>query len=405
MPTTGLPATIPGTSMLGYGYDVFADPYCSAGASKGHGGRPLLNNLDASTDDAREVEVLGRTFRCPSMIRLLTEQTRSGGYTIFGKTVEEYNNQLTVNAKVGAEFGAFSGSIETSHSQSTSTYLENIYGEHGYVYNGIELQLPLTASELRSHLKPQVKAILEDGQAHPAKDIITRFGTHLVAGVMIGGKASLRQYSSRSDVTNTSEWQVAVQVKYDELTASASVDEKSRSHFSKFRMSNTVQTLGGSIALVATPVQFDAWRQSLDGHPAIIETTTFVPLWQLLEPGARRDALKEAILSYARRFQAGALYGSREQHNSSWILESAPDAPDAFAWVDGTTRGKAIGRRFKVTGSAESWMRNLHARYRPAVVWLSTGMISAGCLRSDAKCTLRRSISSFPAHASHRDAK
>jgi hypothetical protein len=72
MPTTGLPALIPGLSMLGYGYDVFAGPYCSARACKGHGG-PLLNNLDASTGEPSEVEALGRTFRCPGMIRALTD--------------------------------------------------------------------------------------------------------------------------------------------------------------------------------------------------------------------------------------------------------------------------------------------------------------------------------------------
>jgi MAC/Perforin domain len=181
---------------------------------------------------------------------------------------------------------------------------------------------------------------------------------------MIGGKASFRQYSSRSDVTNTSEWQVAVQAKYGAVTASASVDQTSSSHISKFQMSNTVQTLGGSNSLIASPADFGAWLQSLNGHPAIIEMTAVVPLWQLLGPGARRDALKEAILSYARRFQAGALFGSLEQHNNN----SSSDT-----WVEGTARGKEIGRRVSV-GYAESYSEAYTRGNACLWLWLSTGM-------------------------------
>ena len=94
---------------------------------------------------------------------------------------------------------------------------------------------------------------------------------------------------------------------------------------------------------------------------------------------AEELALKEAILSYARRFQAGALFGSLEQHNNN----SSSDT-----WVEGTARGKEIGRRVSV-GYAESYgltetspvITTTSAQaLRPGSAWPAAG--PPGCRRS-----------------------
>lgn len=191
------PARIPGRDMLGFGYDVFASEYCVASRRRGQNGQPLLNGLDLSPDvPYDEVECLDRTFRYPKQtIDVITEQPRQHDYTIYARSVEEYISQLTLKANMSGEVGAFSASVKTSYSQSRKTYLENVYAEYGRNFSAIGVRLaPSSAKGLRALLKHEVKEILE--KSTPA-DIIARFGTHLVTGVMIGGKARLRQFNSR----------------------------------------------------------------------------------------------------------------------------------------------------------------------------------------------------------------
>jgi hypothetical protein len=364
MSPANLPDIIPGLSMIGYGYDVFASPYCLASERKGRGGKPLLDGLSLSAKDPyEEVVALQRPFRYPKILQVSNEQPTDDDYTIFGRTVEEYNKELTVTAKVGVEVGAFSGNVQTSYSQSTKTYLENVYGEHGHIYSGIDVRLGAldSASALRSLLNPQVNI---DLQKRTPKDVIARFGTHLVTGVMIGGKALLRQVSSRSDVKDETEFQLAVQAKYGAVTAEATVDQKYSAQISKFKMSNTVHTLGGKAQVIESSKQFNAWLQSLNRNPAIIEMTSVVPLWQLLDPGKARDALKDGILSYARRYQAGALYGSLQRLNNNSSSEP---------WKNGPTTGHQIGRYYPIA-QASSWSEEWSQGNSELSLYLSTGM-------------------------------
>src|ERR1700730_13041930 len=66
---------IPGLTMLGYGYDVFAAPYCDADHCNGEGSEPLL---DLGAETSTEITAFGRKFRHPNRVQVLNEQpTRS----------------------------------------------------------------------------------------------------------------------------------------------------------------------------------------------------------------------------------------------------------------------------------------------------------------------------------------
>lgn len=349
---------IPGLTMLGYGYDVFAAPYCDADHCNGEGSEPLL---DLGAETSTEITAFGRKFRHPNRVQVLNEQPKSEDYTIFGRTAEEYNSQLNVKASLGGSYGAFSGSIEASYSGSSTSRFENVYAEHGHVYSGITVRVPHnSASTLRSYLKPAVKKRLEELEPD---EVIRQYGTHLVAAVVIGGKAFLHQYSSRSDVSDSSEWKVAVQAKYMQVTASGSVDSKYDSHISKFQMSNTVKTTGGSNALVQTSADMQAWLNTIDQTPAVIDMTVLVPLWQLLEPGAKRDGVKAAVLRRAKRFQAGALCGSVQAFNND---RTSAD------WTEGTLWGSKTGRNFWIA-QAQSYS-DYGIGQSALQLFLSTGM-------------------------------
>jgi MAC/Perforin domain len=347
---------ITGLSMLGFGYDVFSSPYCVADECKDEGGGALLNLGPSS----KTVHALGRTFSYPDAVTVFGQQPTNDDYTLFGRTVEQYSRQLAVKAQVGASYGAFSGSIQSSYQETGTTYLENVYGEHGHIYSGVAVRLPSKASTLRALLKPEVKTILRE---HSSADVIKRYGTHLVAGVMIGGKALLRQKASRSNVSSSTEWQLALEAKYGQVTASGSVDQKYSSDISSFQMANSVHTIGGSNTLIESSDQFQAWLTSLDGNPAIIDMIGVVPLWQLLESGSERDRLKAGIVAYAKTFQPGALRGGVQLYNN---LDSSG------SWIAGATTLDEVGRPVSIS-QAKSWYNN-DFRNSDLRLYLSTGM-------------------------------
>jgi hypothetical protein len=358
-------SAIPGITMLGYGYDVFASAYCDEDVRKGDdNGDSLLSGLDLAGGSSSIVTVLQHEYRCPNLFKVLSEQPKNDDYTIFATTVEEYTSQLTVKAQVGADIGGFSGSVSSSYTSSMSSYLKNTYGEHGHVYSGITVQLPLSADQLRAHLKDHVKTDLET--LSPAA-VIRKYGTHLVSSVMIGGKALLRQYSSQSDVTNSTEWSVALKASYDNVTASSSVDETTTKTQQTFRMSMDVHTLGGTVNIVNSSNQFQAWLNSIDRQPAIIDMTGVVPLWQLLEPGsAARKALQKVILQRARLYQPGGLFGTMDYSSSMDSRE--PLHPS------GVSSGQpSIGRQV-TAGWGMVWnAQDTHQGNGFLCLWLSTG--------------------------------
>jgi len=147
-------APIPGLNLIGYGYDAFTSPYCDEDKRKGDkNGDPLLSGLDCGAGNNYTVSVLEGTFLCPNAIRVLGEQPKDDDYTIFADTVEQFTNQLTVKAGVSADICGFSGSVDSSYQSSTESYQEDVYAEHGHVYSGVTVQLPLSADELRSRLR------------------------------------------------------------------------------------------------------------------------------------------------------------------------------------------------------------------------------------------------------------
>jgi MAC/Perforin domain len=356
---------IPGLSMLGYGYDVFQSAYCSDEACT----ELLLTGLDPGSS-SREVQLSPEwkgSFQCPSIVRVLSEQVQNDDYSLFAETVEEYTSKLSVKASVSGSYGAFSGSVEASYSESTSSYLDNQYGEYGHIFSGVKLALPHSASELRALIQASVKQKL---LSMAPDQLIQLYGTHLVTGLVIGAKARLLQYASRSKVTTTEEFSTAVKAQYGSVTASASVDQSQSNTIAKFEMASEVHTLGGGNVVIRTKDDFDKWLDSVYDDPAVIDTTSFVPLYQLLDPAteaAPRQALKDAILAYAKRFQVGAVYGTSQDYSN--MGASNP-------WVQENSFGNQLGRQNN-GASALSYSASYGEGNSLLIFWLATGQEAA----------------------------
>jgi hypothetical protein len=364
-PTTSTTARpIPSLTMLGYGYDLFKSPYCSDEACT----QLLLNGLD-SDSPSHEIQLPNwhGSFQCPSIVRVLSEQVQNDNYSFFADTVEEYTSELSVKASVSGAYGAFSGSVESSYKGSTSSYLDNRYGEYGHIFSGIKLALPHTAAQLRALLNPEVKQKL---LSKDPQELIAMYGTHLVTGLVVGAKARLLQCASRSEVTSKEEFATAVKAQYASVTASVLVETKNSETIKKLQMASEVHTLGGGNVVICSPDDFKTWLKSVHDVPAIIDMTSFVPLYQLLDPVAdrtAREALKNSILRYAKRFHPGALYGTSQQLNNY---------SSSGTWIDAGSNGNQLGRHNVVAGVL-AWSNQYQQGNSLLGFWQATGAEAA----------------------------
>jgi hypothetical protein len=344
--------------MLGYGYDVFKSPYCS---NQGHM-KLLLDGLDEHSP-SREIQLpeYPHSFRYPKIVQVSSDP-KTDDYSIFAETIEEYTSQLSVKAGISVEFGAFSGSIDTSHSESTRTYLDSRFGEYGHIFSGFEIALPSTAAELRKLLNPDVK---QDLLSKDPQELIKIYGTHLVRGLVIGAKARLLQSASRSAVKSKEEFAAAVTAEYGSLiSASGSVDQQHSETIKEFQMRSEVHTLGGGDVIINSGAEFDAWLKLVREVPNVIDMTSVVPLYQLLDPvtdGPRRVELKKAILRYAKRFQIGALYGTNQQCG-----------PSDVSLVEALLSGDESGRCNQIA-SGLGWSQPYKDSKSFLNVWQATG--------------------------------
>jgi hypothetical protein len=310
-------AISPGMGLLGYGYDVFASPYCVQMARKGWhqdqppGETPLIDNLNAALIQRT---ILGHQYEYPAMVGVHHESPSTLSKDIYGRTVEEYLTRLTAKARIGADIAGFSGELDSFGIKLD--YRECVFGEASVVRTALSLTIP-NPTILRRYLKPQVHEVLAK---YPDR-AIGAFGTHLVGGVVVGGRSVLRQYAERSRVTDDTKWRFALQASYAGITtAGVAVDSEVQKSVDTFQAAREVQVIGGAPASITSKADLDTWVKTVDDAPAIIEFThNLIPLWQLLDPDKEadeREALRTAIVEYARLFQAGALLGGNQDFTS-----------------------------------------------------------------------------------------
>jgi hypothetical protein len=192
------------------------------------------------------------------------------------------------------------------------------------------------------------------------------YGTHLITGLVVGAKARLMQCASRSEVTDKEEFSTAVKAQYASVTATGTVDTKHSETIKKFQMASEVQTLGGGSVIISSPADFKGWLESVYEVPAIIDMTCFVPLYQLLDPVAdrtAREALKNSILRYVKRFHPGALYGTSQELNNH---------SSSGTWIDAGANGNQLGRHNVVAGVL-AWSNQYKQGNSLLGFWQATG--------------------------------
>lgn len=116
---------------------------------------------------------------------------------IVGNTREEYISKYNVSAGISAEAFGFSTSLQTNFSESALSVQENSFGTFRHITKKqiIKLHENLTPDMLTSCIS---QTFTEDVKKLSVNDLVSKYGTHVIMGLSIGG---VLDYSMSADAS------------------------------------------------------------------------------------------------------------------------------------------------------------------------------------------------------------
>jgi hypothetical protein len=161
--------------------------------------------------------------------------------------------------------------------------------------------------ELTPILKPSARDDLGGGIDPQA--LFERYGTHYLAKVVIGARASHNSATNTTKFSSSLSVAAAAEMHYKGLTGSPDAKVKSKYHndletFSKaskiqVRVRGGIEVYGRHIAQEGV---YDKWLESVVDRLVFIDFApdSLRPLWDLCEDPERRAVLRDAYIEFAR---------------------------------------------------------------------------------------------------------
>jgi hypothetical protein len=312
---------ISSTQFLGRGYDLFS-----------------------SYADPLEVrgEVLDFNKMSEAGVIEQLQLERADFETIEGETVEEYMSKLSQKVGASASYAGFSGSVRVN-------FNEDHYTNSAYSFATVKsliqkysivIKAGTSVAALKTYLTDNAKAMLND----PAVDPLTVFrtyGTHVMRGILIGGRLDYSVSANMTEVGGTKSIGVFAELGYegvfDAEVTSDTVTEEEWSNFTA-SSSKTLKVYGGSSEygqyIIIGDVQgYEPWIESIAATPIFCEfdsSEPLIPIWEFCENPVRSQQIETDFEEYAAD---RSVLGSSTPHQciveiGLWDLSYAYSIPD-----------------------------------------------------------------------------
>lgn len=285
---------------LGYGYNVITKRY--------------YNSLDI----AMSAPILSRKpagGAPPLKIRVDTG-TYIETTNIAALYANDYSKKVSAKAGLGVQAGAFKASFnmaftnesKVSTSKSFATRQHEITLKREYFDLG-----EMTDFDLRAHyLSPSFHRDVND-PGLSAEDIFTRYGTHLLLDIRLGGRMELDFMHEKSGNETELSLTTSLEASYMSVTGKASAEYKQIAKAFFESSSFHCVLIGGSVSTnISTMEQaqaaYDKWSGSLDpavtdklslafiGTGSLDNPISVLPVWSLADDTNRQEKLKEGFM-------------------------------------------------------------------------------------------------------------
>jgi hypothetical protein len=312
---------LPGSALLGRGYDVFGD---------------FANPNDVKTalidlNQYRKVTVNGSHYKLPEGAEY--KQLDEKAFIAWsGASIGAYLDQRMETAGLTAP--------EPYFNKAASAYFdESEYRLDEYDFVGVEsevrlwkVSLPFDAAQVRPLLSAEARADLSN--LAPAQ-LFEKYGTHLLAEYVVGGRVGY--YTAAEKELAASGMDIAAVAEHSFKAALGELDLKDdpqmeqRVHTLRERSTFRLAYIGGDEqcgSQLLAAGNYRKWLQSVSSAPSLSGFTplSLMPIWELSDNPARRTQLLEAFHTYASQHRLPEPVGI-ERVAMAGITAIASDTP------------------------------------------------------------------------------
>lgn len=228
---------------------------------------------------------------------------------------------ISVSAGYGSVSALFKASFEKKSSNRQTTNYS--YGEYHLIVKKKEFRYNFSfgetgSAQIRKYVTDNFK---EDVEYLSPKELIQIYGTHVYTHVVLGGELTVTYSSEILSTENKESKKMAVEAGMEasigslfKLSTSVEVSEEKNQELTQMNSNQKInyETRGGDSRLgVVGSISFDSntqrqidltkWQESCTSENVNLidfDPGTLIPLWMFVEPGAKQDALKQAIAKY-----------------------------------------------------------------------------------------------------------
>lgn len=267
-------------------------------------------NLVGNYADSLEVKAAVLDFNALKAAGLV-EQVKleqSSFTTVEGKTLDEYQSNLSEKVSLGGSYEGFSGSVAVNFSQSRYQDAECSFATVQSIISkySARINLGTDAATLKNYLTADAKAAINNADLAPA-DLFATYGTHVLRGIVIGGRLDYSTSANMSKVATTSSIGVLAKAAFDKYIE-ASSDTQVSDELTSFRSAcdTTLKVYGGSseygqYITNADASDYSPWINSISANPVFCDfdnTTPLIPLWDFCDSPIRAKQLSDGFTSY-----------------------------------------------------------------------------------------------------------
>ena len=263
-----------GSQYLGWGWDVFQ----RSDSSDALRSRVIKEQSDSPSD---RPDVIGK-FK-----------------STYARSASSMVRSLTVQTSLSAEFGAFSGSVDSKYQESNSSSSQTNLAFVTRAYS--KKVLYYDEESLRKNLKPAFLADLDNPEVSP-ESVLDKYGTHVISKIKIGGRLNMYFKSETSKSISSSQFSLAVKAAYPGVKGKVNTSLDQQSTEARENLEFTSEVLGGSDQssvsgdFIPDMRSLSSWERSLDHTPEYIgrPENSLIPIWRFCANPERHAAIKFA---------------------------------------------------------------------------------------------------------------
>ncbi|MDL2208680.1 hypothetical protein LJB97_03570 [Parabacteroides sp. OttesenSCG-928-O15] len=140
-------------------------------------------------------------------------------HKIEGSTLQQYQRDFSHAAGLDVKYAGFSASVTGSYSSKTYSSSENKFSSFRHITQKqtVKLGEHLGIDELRNCMSETAKKEI-NGELNPDQ-VVLKYGTHVVAGFILGGSLDYTMTADASTMSNEVDWSIAVKAGYESASA------------------------------------------------------------------------------------------------------------------------------------------------------------------------------------------